>query len=84
VDSRVDLDEVAKEKIPSPAWNRTLVVQLLRLPIYLHWVLYFSVCVPQSKVKGMYYEGVSKSFRTGRLERELPLGAVVSLFCESA
>jgi len=34
-------------------------------------------------------EGVSKSFRTGRLERELemysslPLGAVVSLFCES-
>jgi hypothetical protein len=29
------------------------------------------------------YEGVSKSFWTGRLERELPLGAVVSLFCES-
>jgi len=35
------------------------------------------------------YEGVSKSFRTGRLERELQmvqlsaLGAVVSLFCES-
>jgi hypothetical protein len=35
------------------------------------------------------YEGISKSFRTGRLERELqmvqflPIGAVVSLFCES-
>jgi hypothetical protein len=34
------------------------------------------------------YEGVSKIFRNGRLERELqmvqlPLGAVVSLFCES-
>jgi hypothetical protein len=35
------------------------------------------------------YESVSKSFRTGRLERELqmvsstPLGVVVSLFCES-
>jgi hypothetical protein len=35
------------------------------------------------------YEGVSKSFRTGCLERELkmvsslPLGAVLSLFCES-
>jgi hypothetical protein len=35
------------------------------------------------------YEGVSKSFRTGRLERGLQmvqfsvLGAVVSLFCES-
>jgi len=35
------------------------------------------------------HEGVSKSFRTGRLERELqmysslPLGAVVSIFCES-
>jgi hypothetical protein len=34
------------------------------------------------------YEGVSKSFRNGRLERELrmvqlTLGAVVSLFCES-
>jgi hypothetical protein len=41
------------------------------------------------------YEGVSKSFRTGHLERELQMvqlsatrckvqGAVVSLFCESA
>jgi hypothetical protein len=36
-----------------------------------------------------WYEGVSKSFRTGPLERELQmvqlsaLGAVVSLFCES-
>jgi hypothetical protein len=36
------------------------------------------------------YDGVSKSFRTGHLERELqmiysslPLGAVISLFCES-
>jgi len=34
------------------------------------------------------YDGVSRSFRTRRLERELqmvqlPLGAVVSLFCES-
>jgi hypothetical protein len=35
------------------------------------------------------YEGVTKSFRTGRLDRELqmvsslPLGAVVSLFYES-
>jgi hypothetical protein len=32
------------------------------------------------------YEGVSKSFRTGRLEPELqmvqPLGAIVWLFCE--
>jgi hypothetical protein len=39
--------------------------------------------------QGHWYEDVSKSFRTGRLERELwwysslPLGAVVSLFCES-
>jgi hypothetical protein len=29
------------------------------------------------------YEGVSKSFRTGHLKPELPLGAVLSLFCES-
>jgi len=34
------------------------------------------------------YESIFKSFRTGRLERELqmvqlPLGAVISLFCES-
>jgi hypothetical protein len=35
------------------------------------------------------FEGVSKSFRTGHLERDckwyssLPLGAVVSLLCES-
>jgi len=39
---------------------------------------------------GVICEGVSKSFRTGRLERELqmvqlslPIGAVVLLFCES-
>jgi hypothetical protein len=49
---------------------------------------------PQSaKVVWKYsvtYEDVSKSFRTGRLERQLqtvqlslPLGAVVSLFCKS-
>jgi hypothetical protein len=29
------------------------------------------------------YENVPKSFRTGRLERNLPLDAVVSLFCVS-
>jgi hypothetical protein len=42
-------------------------------------------------VRHNIHEAVPKSFRTGRLERELqvvqlsatPLGAVVSLFCES-
>jgi len=39
-------------------------------------------------LKSRNIEGISKSFRIGRLERELqmvqlPLGAVVSLFCES-
>jgi hypothetical protein len=29
------------------------------------------------------HEGVSKSFRIGRLKRELPLGVVVSPFCQS-
>jgi len=29
------------------------------------------------------YEGVSKSFHTGKWYSCLPLGAVVSLFCES-
>jgi hypothetical protein len=44
---------------------------------FFHAVLYFEM-----------YEGVSKSFRTGRLERELqmvqlPLGVIVPLFNES-
>jgi len=46
---------------------------------------------PRNAVALMHtYEGVSKNFRTGRLEREvqmvqlsLPLGADVPLFCES-
>jgi len=49
--------------------------------------VFFTRVLSSSKAK--IYEGVSKSNRTGRLERELqmvisslPLGAVVSLFCE--
>jgi len=34
-------------------------------------------------LSGARYGGVTKSFRTDCLERKLPLGAVVSIFCES-
>jgi hypothetical protein len=50
--------------------------------------IYIYICVCVCVCEGVC-EGVSKSFRTGRLELELkwysslPLGAVVSLFCES-
>jgi hypothetical protein len=50
---------------------------------------HFLIIALASNVKAENYEGASKGFRTGRLERELqwysslPLGAVVSLFYES-
>jgi hypothetical protein len=79
---------VASEKIRSKSlgerqhlrWNLDLqseVIKYIKLP-YIPII----VCSP-------IYEGVAKSFRTGRLERKLQmvqsvsLGAVVSLFCES-
>jgi hypothetical protein len=74
VGTRAVLDPVMKRKIPSPRREsnpRTPIVQPVAQR-YTDWAitaLRWGVIV--SKQRRKWYEGVSKSFRTGRLEREL-------------
>jgi len=64
--------------------SRSFFITCLYIYEYTVWYLR-----QLNEVRNGVYEDVSKSFRTGRLERELQmvqllaLGAVVSLFCES-